>query len=630
LALLGLEGYRYYQLYGDLRRGKGLLTSTLGVLTEESLEISPEDLARARKDLEEARERMKRAALVLDKDPGLSLLTHLPWLGRQLKGVKALAHIGVDATALGLEAITAGFTFDAIKGLEGGPLSERVVPLLRAVKPQMAAMEEGVHRIEEQRQALGQQGLWGPLAQALVEIEAPLAEAREFLDTYWLALRLAPELLGYEGPRRYLILGMDNTEILPGGGFILVFGFLELKEGRITDLSFAPVESIYWPWRRRGGYIEPPRPLKDYLLRDWPMGLGEASWWPDFPTAAREAIRLYREESGDQGPIDGVVGINFLTLERLLEVLGPVPIERYEVTVDSENVTATTLIITHPEALRPWETHRYDFVSYLAEAIIERALTVDPSRWAALLTALQELGEEKNLLFYSPDPEVQEAVAELGFDGRVREWEGDYLMAVDASVRSTKLNLVVKPSIEMTVRLDRYGNAHNTVALTYVNDYFAWARGQDPRLAKLVIGGGSLPLYGDYLQLLVPERSREVQVRKDGRRGSLEASWKEGGKAHLGIYLLLPIGEEKGLSVSYVAPYVVDTTQRPLAYRLLVQKQPGTRSIPLRVRVELPQGYVALRTELNGKELPGTPLEVATDLRVDRELVVIYQPRGGK
>jgi len=40
--------------------------------------------------------------------------------------------------------------------------------------------------------------------------------------------------------------------------------------------------------------------------------------------------------------------------------------------------------------------------------------------------------------------------------------------------------------------------------------------------------------------------------------------------------------------------------------------------------VHLPPGATALRTELNGREMPGAPLAVETDLRIDRELVITY------
>jgi hypothetical protein len=230
----------------------------------------------------------------------------------------------------------------------------------------------------------------------------------------------------------------------------LVYGFLSFDKGRMERLFFDNVGNIgpNWP-PETNGYIDPPRPLQTYLLRDRPMGLAEASWWPDFPTAAQNAIEIYHTNSGTQEPIDGVIGINFLTLEKLMEVLGPITVEKYDVTVSSQDVTDKTLIITHPEGTRPWETDRYDFVGYLAREVIDRALSSDASKWAPMSSALRTLGREKNLLLYHTDPTVQEVIADFGWDGGLETGDGDYLMVVDSSLRSTKLNLVVEPRIDL-------------------------------------------------------------------------------------------------------------------------------------------------------------------------------------
>ncbi|GAF87144.1 unnamed protein product, partial [marine sediment metagenome] len=278
-------------------------------------------------------------------------------------------------------------------------------------------------------------------------------------------------------------------------------------------LFFDDVGSINPDWPpASNGYIDPPGPLQRYLLGDWPMGLAEASWWPDFPTAAQNAIEIYHTNSGTEEPIDGVIGVNFLTLEKLLEVLGPITVEEYDATVTSQDVTEKTLIITHPEGTRPWETDRFDFVGYLAKDIIDRTLSAGPSKWASMLSALRTVGQEKNLLLYHTDPKVQGVVADFGWDGGLKETDGDYLMVVDSSLRSTKLNLVVEPRIDLDVSIDWEGNATNVVTVAYANDYSAWSQGKDPHLAGLIIVYGSLSAYGDYLRLLVPDGASLLEV----------------------------------------------------------------------------------------------------------------------
>jgi len=308
-------------------------------------------------------------------------------------------------------------------------------------------------------------------------------------------------------------------------------------------------------------------------------------------------------------------------------VLGPMTVEEYDTTVTSQDVIEQTLIITHPQGTRPWETDRYDFVGYLAQDVIASTLTAGPSKWASMLSALRSVGREKNLLLYHTDPEVQRMVADFGWDGGLKGTAGDYLMVVDSSLRSTKLNLVVQPRIDMDVSIDAEGNATNVVTVAYANDYSAWSEGKDPHLAGLVVGDGSLPLYGDYLRLLVPEDTSLREVVEGETLVGAEDTWSEGGKAILARYFVLPLDAKKELALTYTVPLVADMSARPYEYRLFVQKQPGTRAIPLTITIEPPPGLKTLSVELDGEELEGKPNRIETDLLEDREIVLRYGPR---
>jgi hypothetical protein len=628
LALAAVEAYRYVRIYTDLVEGRDLLVNAAELMEQEGLDLSAEDLSETTQSFESARGKLASASDALGSDPLAFAAGHVPWMGGQVDAAKDLAAIGVNASDMGVEAAAAMRTYQETRDAQGATLSERVVPVLEAVEPNVAAIEEKLAAVQQTRGHIADDGLLGPLGSALDQLDDHMAELETRLTDYRRAAAMAPKVLGYDGPQTYLVLAHDNTEMLGTGGFILVYGFLTFDKGRLEGLFFDDVGSINLNWPPpTDGYIDPPRPLQTYLLRDWPMGLAEASWWPDFPTAAQHAIEIYHTNSGSQEPIDGVIGVNFLTLERLLEVLGPMTVEEYDATVTSQDVIEKTLIMTHPQGTRPWETDRYDFVGYLAEDIIASTLSAGPSKWAPMLSALRTVGREKNLLLYHTDPAVQRVIADFGWDGGLKPTSGDYLMVVDSSLRSTKLNLVVEPRIDMDVSIDAEGNATNVVTVAYANDYSAWSEGKDPHLAGLVIGDGSLPLYGDYLRLLVPEDASLGAVAEQGTAVGAEDTWSEDGKAVLARFFLLPLDAQKELAFTYAVPSTANVSESSREYRLFVQKQPGTRAIPLTVTVHPPPGLRIASTELDGQELEGRPDRIVTDLREDREVVVRYEPR---
>lgn len=629
LALAGLEGLRYARAFLDLRDARAQVLKAADLLEERGLDLTPDELQEAEGWLERAREKLDSASGVLSSDPLLAAASRLPWLGRQVDTARALADIGARSSRIGLEAVEAIRTFQRVRDTQQGALSEKVLPILEAVEPSVTAMEEELAAVRRQRAEIGEGGLLGPLRSALSHLDRRLQSLESRLADYRQAERMAPLALGYERPQTYLVLAHDNSEIMASGGFILVYGLITFDRGRLERTFFDSVANIGHDWPPQGsGYIEPPKPLRTHLLvRGWPMSLAAASWWPDFPTAAQKAIEIYRANSGSREPIDGVIGINFLTLERMLEALGPVTVERYGETVTSENVTEKTLIITHSGSLRPWETDRYDFTGYLAEAVIRETMNAGPERWTDLLGALQDLGRQKNLLLYHTDPQVQEAIAELGWDGGIRAAKGDYLMVVDSNLRRNKINLVVEPRIDLRVSLDAAGNAANVATVRYRYDLSAWAEDKDTRLVQLATVGGRRSLYGNYLRLLVPQGSALRGVTLGGLPTEPEDLWIESGRKVIGRYFSVPPDASQELAFAYTVPSAAAVGENSYVYRLLVQKQPGTRAVPLTIGISVPAGMEILSVTLDGEELAGRPAEIATDLRQDRLLVVSYRPR---
>ena len=59
-------------------------------------------------------------------------------------------------------------------------------------------------------------------------------------------------------------------------------------------------------------------------------------------------------------------------------------------------------------------------------------------------------------------------------------------------------------------------------------------------------------------------------------------------------------------------------------YRLYVQKQPGTRAVPLDVAVQAPPGMRIETVALDGVELKGNQGEIRSDLRQDRNILIRF------
>ncbi len=412
-------------------------------------------------------------------------------------------------------------------------------------------------------------------------------------------LRAAPELLGADGPRRYLILAQNSDEIRATGGFISGVGIVEVNRGEITSVTFADSYSVM--------DLTKPHPIPPVALEThmWAqiLLLRDANWWADFPTSARKAWELYEQDTGKK--VHGVVAIDTPALQLLVAAADPIRLEEYNDTITADNlleriqhywaspVGGPDIASNDPQ----WWKLRKNFMGVLAKSVIERLMkhTGDLDMAEVAQTTLRLLNERHLLLFLPP---VQDALHRQKWDGAIVPAQGDYLFVVDSNVGFNKVNPMIRQSITYTV------NLADATALLQIG----YAHGSQARLDVCVhesrYGDTYQDMmdrcYWDYVRVFAPAGA-ELLAREGLEDGDLAES--EAGLAVWDGLLVLKPGEAQEVTFRYRLPASVAQS----AYRLYVQKQPGTWGIPLRVVIRGGGGQVR---------------EFQTDLAEDREFVV--------
>ena len=443
----------------------------------------------------------------------------------------------------------------------------------------------------------------------------------ELITGYERATALLPDLLGFHGARTYLLLAQNNTELFPSGGLISNYGVVTFDDGRVSSMQFEYFGALFRRWQKDSGreYIEPPLPLKQYLLRNVSWALGEAGWYPDFPTTAQLA-KSFVQKGGVSVP-DGTIAIDLQFVEALLRLLGPVTVEQYGIRVTADNLNDVTLEQTRDESALP-EAVGKGFLSALAGELLESIVATSKDRWVGLIQVMGRMGSERHLQLHFTDPVLQALTTEYGFDGGMVDQPGDFLMLTDASVSSTKLNLILQNSVDVQIQIEGAA-AEATVVYTTTNPFPEWQQGRDPRLVRALMLGG---VYGSYLRLYAPPQAQFLDLRVDSQPAGAQQIDIELEKRVFGRFTPVRPGETKTVEFRYRSDGVVeqlgDGWQR---YRLYIQKQPGTRAIPLTMRLHLPPDADVRSVTLDGAEAE-EPIE--TDLLVDRAIEVIYRPGG--
>ena len=174
---------------------------------------------------------------------------------------------------------------------------------------------------------------------------------------------------------------------------------------------------------------------------------------------------------------------------------------------------------------------------------------------------------EKHLMFYFPDdPQLQQSLEAFNAAGRVKDFDGDYFNLNDTNFGGAKSNLYAEQTVKQEIDVAGDGTITKTVTIDYKNPEAA----DDCNLES-----GGLCLNGilrDWVRLYVPEGSELVEVL-----GSTigPTTSKDLGKTVLEAFIELRPQSTTKLIFKYKLPFKY---QLGSTYKLLIQKQPGTKN----------------------------------------------------
>ncbi|MGB9777212.1 MAG: DUF4012 domain-containing protein [Anaerolineae bacterium] len=554
----------------------------------------------------------------------------LPSVGGDLRAAPHLLATADHLTRAGILACDAlSPALDSLQGDIGFQTVEAVLPHLAAARP---SLEEALGEVEKAT-AAWRHGDLQTLSPRTARRWALLDRALPLLRAGLSAAILAPDLLGFDGPRTYLILAQNEDELRPTGGFLTGVGEVRVEAGRVVTMTFRDsyaVDDFSLP------YPDPPDSLRRYMGIDLWL-FRDSNWSPDFPTAARQAVALYRP--GYPVSVDGVIALDQYALRELVGALGPLTVEGANGPVTARTVIPYIRQAWAPEEgklTREWWRERKSFMGVLAQAAWDR-LQKGPIDGRTLARTLLRLLEEKHMLVYFSNPQAQILLAEQNWDGALHPGAGDFLMVVDANVGYNKASARVQQSMTYEVDLSRRPpSAMLTLVYTHTGatGYPCVPEARyDPVYEQMM----DRCLWDD-LRVYVPRGSRLLDATRIPVPG--ESLWsgetesgevivrpaEEGPLLSLETLLLLPPGTTQTRTFTWELPEGAVVWQGDEGtYILRVQKQPGTVGHPLRLRVRLPEGATLLAADPSPSAVEGSVLIFETRLGRDREFSVRFR-----
>jgi hypothetical protein len=566
-------------------------------------------------------------------------LAPLLWLGAPFGGDLGAAKPMVDAGAELLSAADESLSALApsFGDIELSTFSMKQVPqildALATARPALAGAE--VH-VDAAVTALA--NIKGPLSP---RVEGWVTKASQLVQLAQYGVRgsqIAPGLLGQDGSRTYLILLQNSDEIRATGGFISSVGRVEISHGQLNSMK---VQDSYTIDDFTKYYPDPPQQLLDYMgSEQWV--LRDANWSPDFPTTALETIHLYQISRPEQ--VDGVIGLTLKGVQILIVGMGPLDVPGL-----SEPVTAANVSKILQETWNPsqdighssadwwsWYSTRKQSLGTIMDAAMDKLLT-GKVNWTQLSQGMIEAFSQRQLMLYTS--QEADGLKQLNWDGALRSSSGDYLMVVDTNVGFNKVNVLVRENLNYQITLLPDGTGRAVVELDYAHQ----GTRTDIHCTQVIPYDQNITYdklihtcYYDYLRLIVPHGSQLEEatahvvpgnymlsgVAADGKAETLQDDLRDW--TTFGQFFVVEYGQPLLTRFEYNLPDVVTDVAGQKRYTLLLQKQPGTDAIPVKVELTLPAQARLVSSIPNPTVQSGTTLEFDLRLDVDRQIEVIY------
>jgi hypothetical protein len=368
--------------------------------------------------------------------------------------------------------------------------------------------------------------------------------------------------------KNYIVLLQNNMELRSSGGFIGSYAVINTQKSGIVGIK---IQDIYVPDGQIVGHVDPPLPVQQAFGQGW-WKLRDSNWDIDFASASSQ-IAWFFEQGGESS--DGIVAINLGLVRQILQIIGPVKPLDYPDLVTSDNFYS--LAQTHAEEnFFPGSTQKRDFLGAAGREVINRIKTIKPMQSVKLLKTIFENLENRNILVWLKDEQLQKEISFRGWSGELGDSPGNYLYIADTNLGANKANCCISRSVRQ-----RISESDTQLEVTWKNDnpftnprppefwggdYINWVRIVVPRETKIqsiYVGNHELKPGNLIWQYGLQEDIYEVEERDDFKI--------------IGFWAKVPAQSSLTVSMNYE----LSALNTPV----LVRRQPGVESFDYKLTI---------------------------------------------
>jgi hypothetical protein len=535
----------------------------------------------------------------------------VPVLSQHARLASVAADSGSSITGTAARAATIA-PYQRLRAADGTFDLERISSMEKPIRQTARAMVAARDDVDDEMSSW----LVDPFRTRVDDYRAELVRAIPQAETALQAIEIAPEVLGGNGERHYLLLFANPAETRGLGGFIGAWaqldandGHLELvrhgKMGELNDATDPASRKITGEpeYLRRYGHLQPARFLQNISAS------------PDFPTVARVAEQLYPQTGGVD--LDGVMYVDPTALAALLKLTGPILAEGVPKALTSKNAARFLMHDQYVEV--PGIDDRTDLLSNAAEATFDALTHRELPPVSTITHTLSPMMHGRNIMVMLNDAEANRYLSKIGLTGAFpKPGRGDLVSVRISNGSENKADYYVNQFLAYQIRHSfSTGRSTGTIGALISND--APASGlppyvlgnQDTRAGRT----DGRPFGSTTLQVSIYSALRPVSMRIGDRDVGVQVQRELGSWVATQTVTIPPGGSVKILlRVEGVLPRA-----NPYALSLVTQPTANRPTI----------GAVLQATDARGKPLP-LPPEKLVDAENALARFVRHAPRTPK
>jgi hypothetical protein len=611
-SLLIFGGYFFYKHSLSLK-GKVMGSSEVAFSQINSAisNIENRNFSSSAVDFENAYRNFSNASENLEGISGfiIDITSHIPVLSKASSG-KELIEAGKNLATAGKKmSETAEYLMNLRNPIETSNISQlSFLTVFQELEKNLTSTQEEMKTAIDHIEKVNVEDLPSDKREKFIKLKTELPGVVKAEEIILANSHIFKELLGGNGPRKYLFLFQNNQEMRATGGFIGSYGLLDIKNGRVKNFF---IDGIFNPDGQFRDRVVPPLPIQKISV-NW--SLHDSNWFPDFPKSAEKAILFYEKTGGPT--VDGVITLTPTIMVRLLEITGPIEMPEYGLVLTSDNFIAETQNEVEVDYDKQ-DNRPKKILSDFAPVVLDKIFNAED--WKKMLEAVNVITTglgEKHILLYSNNNEVEKIISDQGWSGEILDTQRDFLSVINTNINGYKTDGVIKESIEQQSEIKSDGTIIDTVTITRKheggNQEHEWWNKVNADYMRVYVPLGSqlVGVEGQTREAVEPPvdyralgfrtdpdiEKEENSVKKDEESDT--RVYEDSGKTVFANWVYVSPQEEVKIKYTYQLPFKIkfDAENHPAdSYSLLVQKQSGSLGSEFSSKLIFPASYEIIR-----------------------------------